>query len=137
MCGRYNIAPSQKVPTIRESSKSRRCLPAQVGVNHRVRNIPMSHVALYSHRVVSVVGKLEAARVPEHVWMDGEGERGSLAHAGQHLKKSAGETGAPRSDRKTYGEKRVSQRSCRSSSWRRGWVLGMPSLRGRRAGGLA
>jgi hypothetical protein len=44
-----------------------------------VLDVPEPEVELYRSRVLPVVRKLVAARVPEHVRVDGEGEGGGLA----------------------------------------------------------
>jgi hypothetical protein len=49
------------------------------GVSHRVLDILVAEVMLQRAGVVAVIGQLEAAGVPQHVWMDGKRHLGGLA----------------------------------------------------------
>jgi hypothetical protein len=60
----------------------------EIGVAHGVLDIAMAQGVLDGAGVLAVVGELVAAGVPEHVRMDGEGERGEFAGALKHLTKA-------------------------------------------------
>ncbi len=61
--------------------KSLEPLRTELGVAHRVRDVPVPEVLLDRARVVPFVGELVAGGVPEHVRMDREGQFRELAGA--------------------------------------------------------
>src|ERR1039458_2930164 len=63
---------------------------AQLGISDGVLDIPVSEPQLQRPCVVAVVRQLEAARVPEHVGMNGEGQLRFLAGARDQLADTVG-----------------------------------------------
>src|SRR3712207_4029765 len=60
-------------------------LGGELGVPGRVLDVAVPEPLLDRAGVVAVVGELEAAAVPEHVRVDGEGEAGPLADTTHEL----------------------------------------------------
>ena len=67
----------------------------QFGVFHRVLDIPVPQVGLQASGIVPVIGKLVAAGMAQHVWVDFELELSRDASAGDYLGEACrGERGA-------------------------------------------
>jgi hypothetical protein len=69
------LSPSRTIEAVR----------AQLGISHRVHNIPVAHEVLQRPRVDAVVGKLEAAGMAQHVRMHGQRQLGQLAGPANHF----------------------------------------------------
>jgi hypothetical protein len=69
------------MPRLRLGGKILEPLRTQLGVAHRVRDIPVPEVLLDRARVVTLVRELVAGGVAQHVRMDREGEARDLAGA--------------------------------------------------------
>ena len=54
---------------------------AQLGIADRMLDVLVAEVVLQSSSIVAVIGQLEAAGVPEHVWMDCERHLSGLAES--------------------------------------------------------
>jgi hypothetical protein len=63
---------------------------AQLGVTHRVLDVLVAEVVLQRAGIVSVVGKLEAAGMAKHVWMDGKRQSSSLPEPFDEVMKADG-----------------------------------------------
>ena len=76
-----------------------------------------------------------AAGMPEHVWVDLEANLGFVTGTREEFGEAPRVNGPPRSEAKTKGEAdwRLSSRSARNSSPRRGCVAALPPLAGARA----
>jgi hypothetical protein len=53
-----------------------------------VLDIPVPEIVLQGTSVMAIVGKLEAAGVPKHVWVDGKGQLSGLAKALDEMMKA-------------------------------------------------
>jgi hypothetical protein len=82
-------------------------LRRQLGVFHRVLNVPMSQVELDRARILVRIGQLIPTPVPELVWMHREAQLGDLTGVGDHLP----DTGI-RQRPLALGEKDVRGRAC-------------------------
>src|SRR5215212_2458607 len=65
-------------------------LGGELGVAHRVLNVLVPEIMLQGPRVLTVVGQLVAACMPQHVRVHRERKRPRLARAGEHLAKAGG-----------------------------------------------
>ena len=119
--GTVSVVPASALPEIFEP------IGRQLGVAHRMLDVPMPEIGLQGSRIVPLVGQREAAG------MRGWARKPSLA-ARRHVPRAWPdvENGDPRSDVNTNGDfgscSRCSRRSARISSPRIGWVLGVPLL---------
>jgi len=80
-----------------------------LGVSHGVHDVLVAEVVLQGSRVPAIIGKLEPARMPQHVRVDGELEPGADGEAGQHLAEARGGHGGA-----ALGHEDVAARSIRS-----------------------
>src|SRR5689334_1477843 len=67
----------------------------QLGIAHSVHDVLVAKVVLQGPRVPPVVGELEAARMPQHVWMNRKLELGNDGKAREHLPEANGGHGRP------------------------------------------
>jgi hypothetical protein len=92
----------------------------------------MPEVGLERSRVPTLIGKLAAATVTQHVRMNAEGHVGALTKTRHHLAKPRwGDRAAASSDTNICGPggfSRCKRRNARSSEFERQWVAGSPLL---------
>jgi len=73
----------------------------QLGVAHRMLDIPVTEPSLQRPRVVAGIGQREAAGVAQHVRVNRERHVGALAEALDQVQKLLGVNGPPRSEANT------------------------------------